>query len=250
MNKPLFNALLQLGDESLILGQRLCEWSGKAPTIEVDLSLSNLALDLIGQATMLLDYAGQVEGEGRGADRLAFHRDAEQFLNSLMVEQPNGDFARTIVRHFLFATFASALYEALTRSSDETLAAIAAKAVKELRYHADFAAEWVVRLGDGTEESHNRMLKALDWHWRFIGDLFEDDEDWIELAGDGVVPLRASLRDGFNERVAQVLGKATLDVPGEVWPLTGGRRGNHSEHLSIMLAEMQVLPRAHPTAVW
>ncbi len=250
MNTPLFNALLQLGDDSLVLGQRLCEWSGKAPTIEVDLSLSNLALDLIGQATMLLDYAGQVEGAGRDADRLAFHRDAEQFRNSLLVEQPNGDFARTIVRHFFFATYASSLYEALTRSSDETIAAIAAKAVKELRYHADLADEWVVRLGDGTEESHGRMVKAVDWHWRFIGDLFEDNDDWVELAASGVVPLRASLRGAFDQHVAQVLGEAKLDVPGEVWPLTGGRRGSHSEHLSIMLAEMQVLPRAHPTAAW
>ena len=250
MDKPLFNALLQMGDDSLVLGQRLCEWSGKAPTIEVDLSLSNLALDLIGQATMLLDYAGQVEGEGRDADRLAFHRDAELFRNSLMVEQPNGDFARTVVRHFFFATYASALYEALSKSSDETLAAIAAKAVKELRYHSEYAAEWVVRLGDGTEESHSRMVKALDWHWRFIDDLFEDDADWAELAERGIVPLRATLRGNFGKRVAQVFGEATLEVPGEVWPLTGGRQGRHSEHLSLVLAEMQVLPRAHPAATW
>lgn len=250
MDKPLFNSLLQLGDDSLVLGQRLCEWSGKAPTIEVELSLSNLALDLIGQATMLLDYAGKVEGEGRDADRLAYHRDGDQFRNSLMAEQPNGDFGRTIMRHFFFATYASSLYEALTQSSDETVAAIAAKAVKELRYHADFAAEWVVRLGDGTEESHDRMAKALDWHWRFIADLFEDDADWSKLADRGVVPLRASLREAFDQRVAAVLAEANLDLPDEVWPLTGGRQGKHSEHLSILLAEMQVLPRAHPTAVW
>lgn len=250
MDKPLFNALLQLGDDSLILGQRLCEWSGKAPTIEVDLSLSNLALDLIGQATMLLDYAGKVEGEGRDGDRLAFHRDAEQFRNSLLVEQPNGDFARTMVRHFFFVTYASALYDALTKSGDETVAAIAAKAVKELRYHADYAAEWVVRLGDGTDESHERMEKALAWCWRFLDDLFEDDADWVELAERGMLPLRATLRSGFDQCVAQVLAQATLEVPGEVWPLAGGRQGKHSEHLSIMLAEMQVLPRAHPTAAW
>lgn len=250
MDNALFRALIQLGDDSLILGQRLCEWCGHAPTIEVDLGLSNLALDLIGQATLLLDYAGEVEGGGRDADWLAFHRNAEQFANCLLAEQPNGDFARTVVRHLFFATYASALYEALAASPDARLAEIAAKAVKELRYHADFAADWAERLGGGTEESHARMADALDWHWRFVDDLFHDDAEWADCAARGLVPLRQSLRDRFERDVSAILGRAGLALPGKVWPLVGGRSGQHSEHLSALLATMQVLPRAHPEAVW
>ncbi|GAO55874.1 1,2-phenylacetyl-CoA epoxidase subunit PaaC [Novosphingobium sp. MD-1] len=250
MEYSLFRALTQLGDDSLILGQRLCEWCGHGPTIEVDLGLSNLALDLIGQATMLLDYAGELEGGGRDADALAFHRNAEQFANCLLAEQPNGDFARTVVRHLLFATYASALYEALTASPDARLAEIAAKAVKELRYHADFAADWAERLGDGTEESRARMAEALDWHWRFVNDLFHDDRDWAACAARGLVPLRQSLRYGFERDVSAILERAGLALPRKVWPIVGGRSGQHSEHLSVLLATMQVLPRAHPEAVW
>lgn len=250
MDNPLFQALVQLGDDGLVLGQRLCEWCGHAPTIEVDLSLSNLALDLIGQATLLLDYAGVVEGDGRDADRLAFHRDAEAFRNCLLVEQLNGDFAQTIVRHFLYSTFAVDLFESLAHSRDSRLAEIAAKAIKELRYHAEYSADWVERLGDGTDESHARMSDALDWHWRFVDDLFLDDKDWSTCAERGIVPLRQSLRPAFDETVAAVLDRASLSVPGKVWPIAGGRTGQHSEHLSTMLATMQVLPRAHPQAAW
>jgi ring-1,2-phenylacetyl-CoA epoxidase subunit PaaC len=250
MDSPLFHALVELGDDSLILGQRLCEWCGHAPTIEVDLSLSNLALDLIGQATLLLDYAGEVEGAGRDADRLAFHRDAELFQNCVLVEQPNGDFAQTIVRHLLYSTYAVALFEELAHSRDNRLADIAAKAIKELRYHAEYAADWTVRLGDGTDESHARMRDALDWHWRFVDDMFLDDANWSACAASGIVPLRQTLRPAFDEAVAAVLERAGLSVPGKIWAITGGRSGRHSEHLSTMLATMQVLPRAHPQAAW
>lgn len=250
MASPLFHGLLQLGDDSLILGQRLCEWCGHAPSIEVDLSLSNLALDLIGQATMLLDHAGEIEGAGRDADRLAFHRDAEHYRNCLLVEQPNGDFAQTIVRHFLYSTHAAALFEELAHSRHGPLAEIAAKAVKELRYHAEYSADWTVRLGDGTEESHARMRDALDWHWRFVDDLFLDDADWNACAQEGMVPLRQTLRPAFDTTVGSVLERAGLPVPDKVWPVAGGRSGRHSEHLSPMLATMQVLPRAHPQATW
>ncbi|MFA6031483.1 MAG: 1,2-phenylacetyl-CoA epoxidase subunit PaaC [Myxococcota bacterium] len=250
MDTPLFQALVQLGDDSLILGQRLCEWCGHAPTIEVDLSLSNLALDLIGQATLLLGYAGEVEGSGRDADHLAFHRDAEAFRNCLLVEQPNGDFAQTIVRHFFFSTHAAALFDGLAHSRDGRLAEIAAKAVKELRYHAEYSADWVERLGDGTEESHARMRDALDWHWRFVDDLFLDTADWIVCAERAIVPLRRSLRPAFDATIAAVLDRAGLPVAGKAWPIAGGRAGQHSEHLSAMLATMQVLPRAHPQAAW
>lgn len=250
MDIPLFRTLLQLGDDSLILGQRLCEWCGHAPTIEVDLSLSNLALDLIGQASLLLGYAGEVEGAGRDADRLAFHRDAEQFGNALLVEQPNGDFAQTIVRHFLFSSYAVAMFDELTHSSNPRLADIAAKAIKELRYHFEYSADWVVRLGDGTDESHGRMCDALDWHWRFLDDLFQDDSNWSACAELGIVPLRQSLRHQFDETVSIVLERATLAAPKKVWAISGGRAGQHSEHLSPILATMQVLPRALPQATW
>lgn len=250
MNEHLFQYLLRLGDDSLILGQRLTEWCGHAPTIEVDLSLSNLALDLIGQATLFLGYVGEVEGKGRDADRLAFHRDAEDFRNCLLVEQPNGDFAQTMARQFLFSTQSVLLLEALTQSSDARIAEIAAKAVKEVRYHADLAADWVIRLGDGTEESHARMVDGLDWFWRFVDEMFEMDAAETALVQQGIAVDRAAIRSAFDTRVAATLSEAALAVERCDWPLGGGRSGRHSEHLSRLLAEMQVLPRAHPDAVW
>lgn len=250
MNDELFQYLLRLGDDSLILGQRLTEYCGHAPTIEVDLSLSNLALDLIGQATLFLGYAGEVEGKGRDADRLAFHRDAEEFRNCLLVEQPNGDFAQTMARQLLFSTQSVLLLEGLTQSTDMRIAEIAAKAVKEVRYHAELAADWVIRLGDGTEESHTRMADGLDWFWRFVDEMFEMDAAETALVQRGIAVDRAAIRGAFDARVAATLGQATLAVQRCEWPLTGGRSGKHSEHLSRLLAEMQVLPRAHPEAVW
>ena len=248
--RELFEYLLRLGDDSLILGQRLCEWCGHSPTIEVDLSLSNLGLDLIGQATLLLDYAGEVEGEGRDADRLAFHRDVLQFRNCLLVEQPNGDFAQTIARQFLFSTFSHALFEQLTASADGRLAAVAAKAVKEVAYHAELSAEWVVRLGDGTEESRRRMADGLDWFWRFVDEMFVMDEVELSLLEAGVAVDRAALRPAFDATVSSVLAAATLPPPACPWPIKGGRFGHHSEHLGHLLATMQHLPRTYPGAAW
>ena len=250
MNQALLDYLLRLGDDSLILGQRLAELSGKSASIEVDLSLANLGLDLIGQATLLLTYAGEVEGKGRDADGLAFHRDVLQFRNCLLVEQPNGDFGRTIARQFLFSTYQFALYEALCRSSDERIAAIAAKAVKEVSYHADLSADWVIRLGDGTEESHDRLVRGFDWLWRFVDELFEMDETERALAADGIAADKSSLRADFDARVGDVLRQATLPAPEYPYPITGGRVGHHSEHLGHLLAEMQYLPRTYPDAVW
>lgn len=250
MNGPLFQYLLRLGDDSLILGQRLTEWCGKAPTIEVDLSLANLALDLVGQATLFLNYAGEVEGKGRDGDRLAFHRDAGDFRNCLLVEQPGGDFAQTIARHFFFSNYAVLMFEALTASTDTRIAEIAAKTLKEMRYHAELSGDWVIRLGDGTEESHERMAGGLDWFWRFVDEMFEMDEMETALAAQGIAADRASLRAEFDKRIAATLATATLEPQSTEWPITGGRQGRHSEHLSHLLAEMQVLPRAHPDAVW
>lgn len=255
MNDNLFQYLLRLGDDSLILGQRLTEWCGHAPTIEVDLSLSNLALDLIGQATLLLDYAGEIEGRfcnhgGRDAERLAFHRDTEEFRNCLLVEQPNGDFAQTMARQSLFSFYCELMFGGLEKSADPRIAEIAAKAVKEVRYHAELAADWVIRLGDGTEESHRRMEEGLDWYWRFVDEMFAMDAAEESLVQQGIAVDRAAIRGAFDSRIAATLAEATLAVQPCEWPLTGGRQGKHSEYLSHMLTEMQVLPRAHPEAVW
>lgn len=250
MSDALFEYALRLGDDALILGQRLSAWCGRAPTLEVDLSLANVALDLVGQATHFLAHAGEVEGKGRDADRLAFHRDVLDYRNCLMVEQPNGDFARTIARQFLYSAWQQPYLAALMGSSDATLAAIAAKAVKEVTYHVELAAEWVVRLGDGTEESRRRMADGLDWCWRFVDELFEMDAVDTALLADGVSVDKAALRDGFDARVGDVLRSATLELPSPRRGIVGGRAGRHSEHLGHILAEMQFLPRAYPDASW
>jgi ring-1,2-phenylacetyl-CoA epoxidase subunit PaaC len=246
----LFEYLVRMGDDCLILGQRVAEWCGHAPSLEIDLSLSNLALDLIGQATLLLDLAGQVEGGGRDADDLAFHRSSLQFRNCLMVEQPNGDFARTMVRHWLFSTFHLSRVRALVGCSEPRLAAIAAKAAKEARYHVDLSADWVIRLGGGTGESRRRTVDALEWHWRFIDELFELDDIELSLFEAGVVPDAGALRTGFDQATAATLAAAGLERPTARRAVTGGRRGHHTEHLSPLLAVMQVLPREHPGAKW
>lgn len=247
---PIFTYALRLGDDALILGQRLSEWCGHAPTIEVDLSLANVALDLIGQTAHFLGYAGEVEGKGRDADKLAFHRDVLDFSNCLLVEQPNGDFAQTISRQFLFSTHQELLLQKLASSKDERLAAIAAKAVKEVAYHRQFASDWVIRLGDGTEESKARISAGLDWMWRFVDELFEMDELETRLAKDGVGVDKAVLREAWDQRVDAVFVEATLQRPSPRRPVLGGRRGHHSEHLGYMLSEMQFLQRAYPGAVW
>lgn len=252
MTQALFPYLLTLGDDSLVLGQRLCEWSGIAPTIEVDLGLSNLALDLIGQATLLLDLAGETEGRGRDADALAFRRDAEDFRNSLLVEQANGDFAETMARQLLFSTYQRHLYDALSGSTDQRISEIAAKAVKEVCYHAGLATDWVIRLGQGTEESHARMAEGMDGVWRFIDDLFTMDEGEQMLAKAGIAADKSALRPQVLEELGAVLKQAGIEDRSDAlpWQVTGGRHGRHSEQLGRLLAEMQVLPRAHPEAVW
>jgi ring-1,2-phenylacetyl-CoA epoxidase subunit PaaC len=247
---PLATYALRLGDDSLILGQRLGEWCGHAPALEVDLSLANVALDQVGQATHFLALAGALEGKGRDADALAFRRDVMDFTNCLLVEQPNGDFAQTIARQFLFSHYQELLFAALVASKDERFAAIAAKALKEVTYHATLASDWIVRLGDGTDESKQRMVAGLDWMWRFADELFEmDDVDAAALkAGVGVD--KAALRPAWDQRIDAVLAEAMLDRPAARRAVLGGRAGRHSEHLGHLLSEMQFLQRAYPGATW
>ena len=242
---PYHDYLLRLGDDSLVLGQRLSEWCGHAPGLEVDLSLANLALDLIGQATHLLDQAN----DGNG-DALAFHRDVLDYRNCWLVEQPNGDFARTIARQFLFSTYQHILYRELAKSPDAFLSGLAAKAVKEVAYHRELASDWAIRLGDGTEESAARMAEGLDWCWRFIPELFEVDSRLEALIAAGTVPDPRLFEAEYRAALAAVLAEATLAVPAEQRPILGGRRGHHSEHLGHLLAVMQHLPRTYPDATW
>ena len=235
--------LLRLGDDSLILGQRLSEWCGHAPALEVDLSLANVALDLVGQATFLLGEAGD-------ADALAFHRDVLDFRNCILVEQPNGDFAQTIARQLLFSTWQHLLLQRLTQSSDQFLREYSAKAVKEVAYHRELASEWTVRLGDGTDESAGRMANGLDWCWRFIPELFEVDETMQRLIDGGIAPDPRAFEEEYCASISALLADANLEAPKDQRPILGGRRGHHSEHLGHILAPMQYLQRTYPQATW
>jgi ring-1,2-phenylacetyl-CoA epoxidase subunit PaaC len=242
--------VLRLADTSLILGQRLGEWIGHAPALEEDLGLANIALDLIGQARLLLSYAAELEGRGRCEDELAFLRDASEFFNLTLVEQPNGDFGYSIVRQLLVAAFQLELYEALQTSADRRLAEIAATALKETRYHVRYSASWVVRLGDGTAESHARVQAALDELWPFTGELGAEDAVDAAMVAAGIAPSAASLKARWSARIDAVLVEATLRRPSDsIYPWLG-KRGVHTEHLGYMLAEMQFLQRAYPGAEW
>ncbi len=247
---PRLRYVLRLADTSLILGQRLAEWVGHAPALEEDLGVANIALDLIGQARLLLSYAGELEGRGRGEDELAFLRDASEFLNLTLVEQPNGDFGRTLVRQLLVSAFQLELYEALQTSTDPRVAEIAAKALKETRYHVRYSASWVVRLGDGTPVSSARVQTAVNELWPFTTELFAADGVDDAMAVAGVAPRVADLKMRWSARIDAVLSEATLTRPADsVFPWHG-KRGVHTEHLGYMLAEMQFLQRAYPGAEW
>jgi ring-1,2-phenylacetyl-CoA epoxidase subunit PaaC len=245
-----FRYALRLADTSLVLGQRLGEWVGHAPALEEDLGLANLSLDLIGQARLLLSYAGELEGKGRDEDQLAFLRDGAEFSNVTLAEQPNGDFGHTVVRQLLIDAWQLEIYEELQRSSDKRLAEIAAKALKETRYHFRYSAGWVVRLGDGTEESKQRVQSALEALWRFTPELFSADALDDEIAALGVGPRLESLRPKWLARIDEVLSAATLTRPADVPYPWHGKKGQHSEHLGYLLAEMQFLQRTYPGAQW
>ncbi|MEO0999199.1 MAG: 1,2-phenylacetyl-CoA epoxidase subunit PaaC, partial [Pseudomonadota bacterium] len=235
----LFEGLIRLGDDHLILGHRLSEWCGHAPILEEDLALPNMALDLIGQARNLYTYAGEVEGKGRSEDDFAYLRVEREFRNCLMVERPNGDFAHTMLRQLYFAAFMQPWWEAATRSTDATVAGIAGKAVKEAGYHIRHAGEWVIRMGDGTEESAGRMAEAVEWLHPYTGELFETDAVTEALAAEGIAPDPAGLRPAWDATIAHVFAEARLTQPEVRFPYSGGRQGQHGEDLGHLLAALQ-----------
>lgn len=243
--------LLRLGDSALITGQRLCEWCGRAPALEEELALMNVGLDLVGQARSWYEYAAELLNDGRDADRLAFHREEREFRNLLIAEQPNGDYAITTLKLFFYDAWHLPTLEQLTHSSDERVAAIAGKAVKEARYHLKRSSEWVIRLGDGTEESHRRIVDAVDRLWRYSIEMVSTDPLEQRLAEAGIAADPAVVAQQWQARVAQVFEEATLDIPEPAVAFyLNGREGRHTEHLGQLLAEMQFLPRAYPDAVW
>lgn len=242
--------LLRIADSCLVLSQRLTGWCGHAPTLEEDIAVANVALDLLGQARGLLTRVGEVEGAGRDEDALAYLRDPADYHNLLLVEQPNGDFGQSMLRQLLFDAWAVELWPQLARSTDPVAAGIAGKAAKEARYHFRRSAGWVVRLGDGTPESRRRMRSALELLWPYSGEAFLDDAVDVAAAESGTVPLPSGLAGAYRDRLTAVLTEATLPVPPDPWWQRGGRQGRHGEQLSLLLTEMQVVHRAHPGALW
>jgi ring-1,2-phenylacetyl-CoA epoxidase subunit PaaC len=249
-DNPLAEYLLRLGDDRLVLGQRLAEWCGHGPILEEDIALTNISLDLFGQAALLLKLAGEAEGKGRDEDALAFARDAVEYRNALLVELPKGDFGFTIARQFLFDAFSELYFAELAKSAHAELAGVAAKAHKEVRYHLRHSTDWMLKLGDGTPESHARLQRAIDDLWRFTGELFAADDVDRAMAEQGIGVDPAGLRARWRERVESVLTAATLRMPADGVMARGGRLGRHTEDLGHLLAEMQSVTRAHPGASW
>ena len=242
---------LRLGDNSLILGHRLSEWCGHGPILEEDIAMSNMALDLIGQSRGFLSYAATLEGKGRTEDDLAYLRDAREFVNCILVEQPNGDFAQTMMRSFLYSVFAYLNFRCLVNSKDETISGLAEKSLKEITYHYRHSADWVIRLGDGTSESHQKMQQALEELWSYTDELFEMDEVNESLIREGIAFDLNSLRTEWDQLVNEVIAKSTLKRPADnIYKSKGGINGIHTENLGFLLAEMQFLQRAYPGAKW
>ena len=247
---PHFEYLLRIADNALILGQRLAEWCGHAPVLEQDIAITNIALDLIGQSRSLYAYAALLENQGRSEDDLAFLRDAGEFRNVLLVEQPNEDWAYTIVRQFLFDAFHYYFLEHLTHCTDVHLAAIAQKSLKEVTYHLRFSSEWMIRLGDGTELSHQKMQTALNDLWMYHGELHTPDALDIELQKSGIGVDLLAIKSLHSAKIEEILSRATLEKPASSWMQSGGKLGRHSEHLGYILADMQFLQRAYPGQKW
>jgi len=247
---PLVLYALRRADDALILGHRLSEWCGHAPMLEEDMALSNIALDLIGQARELYTYAAKVEGKDNDEDKLAYLRDVRQYRNLLLVEQPNGDFAQTLVRQFFYSAFADLYWRAMMTSRDTTLAAIAAKSEKESAYHLRHASEWIIRLGDGTDESSARTQAAIDHLWAFTGEMFAVDEAERALIHADIAIDPASLRDRWLTTLSDIVREATLELPQNDWMQQGGRSGRHGEHLGHLLSELQSMQRTFPGLTW
>ena len=242
--------LLILADNTQILGHRLGEWCGHGPELEIDMAMTNLALDLIGQSRNYYQYAAELEGRGRTEDDLAYLRDAREFRNCLLVEQPNGDFAQTVARNFLFDSWHFFFLQALTYSNDERLAAIAVKSIKEVTYHLRWSSEWVIRLGDGTAESHRRIQSAFDNLWTLRGELLTPAPCETEAASAGYGVDLHAIKPQVEDKLSDILMQATLTRPQDGWMQSGGKTGRHSEHLGYILAEMQFVQRAYPNSVW
>lgn len=248
--EALFNYTLRLGDTNLILGQRLCEWTGHGPFLEEDLALTNIALDITGTAKSLLEYAAQIEDKGRSADDLAYFRNDRQYFNAQITEQPNGDYAKTIIRQAIMDCFDLYFYQELAKSKDETLSGIAQKSIKEVTYHLRHTSSWVLRFGDGTEESNRRAQTGLNELWAYTGELFEMNEVDEILIKEGVAVDLNSVKTKWENHLKDLFQKATLVIPENVFMQTGSRKGIHTEHLAYILAEMQALPRMYPEAKW
>lgn len=249
-NEALFKYTLRLGDTSLILGQRLSEWTGNGPFLEEDLALTNIALDIFGRARHLLEYAAKIEDKGRTEDDLAFFRNDREYFNALITEQPNGDYAKTTIRQALIDSFDLLFYTELSKSKDETLAGIAAKSIKEITYHKRHSFSWVIRFGNGTEESMTRLQKGFDEIWQYTGELFEMNELDEHLIKAGIAVDLTGLKPRWEKEIFELLEKANVKIPETTFMQTGSRKGIHGEHLSYILAEMQSLPRMYPTAKW
>ena len=248
--EALFELCLRLGDDALVLGHRLSEWCGHAPMLEEDLALPNMALDLIGQARALYSLAGELEGKGRAEDDFAYLREEREFRSCRLVARPNGDFAHTMLRQLHFSAWAEPYWRLACGSAHEGIAGIAGKAVKEMAYHVRHSAEWVIRLGDGTEESARRMRAAVEALAPYTGELFEEDAVTARLSAAGIAPAPAAVRKDWERTVATVFAEAGLEAPAVKWPATGGRKGLHGEELGHLLAELQYVARAHPGATW
>ncbi len=251
MDNQKFTWLLRCGDNALVLSQRLSEWCGKGPALEEDMAATNVALDLLGQATLWLAYAGEIEGKERDEDQLAFLRDAHDFRNALLVEQPNGDYGDTLMRQFYFDTWHYFFLKALQQSVDARIAGIAEKSLKEVSYHLRRSGDLIVRLGDGSAESRRRMQQSADQLWMYTGELFTADALDSAMAQQGIAPDLAPLREDWLAHVREIFAEATLTVPDPAaWMQSGGKTGRHTEHLGFLLAEMQFLQRAYPGAQW
>jgi ring-1,2-phenylacetyl-CoA epoxidase subunit PaaC len=250
-NEIIMEYCLRLGDNGLILGHRLSEWCGHGPILEEDIAMGNMSLDLTGQARGFLGYAAKLEGKGRTEDELAYHRDAREFRNRMLVEVPNGDFAVTMMRSFLFSAAAWLQFRELSKSKDETISGLAAKSLKEVTYHLRHCSEWVIRLGDGTPESHKRVQSALDDLWMYAEELFEMDDIDAALIKEGIAVDLSSLKAEWAKMIDDILKRATLKTPeGGGYQAMGGIKGIHTEYLGYLLAEMQFLPRSYPGAQW